>query len=103
MLTFGYLILSGRRLGPALTVRPATETRRTMYEHVQMLANLYRRAGHLPTVRAAFSKQYTRELNRVGAGSPGRAVKLAEAVARIETARTESDLIAAVAGASDPG
>jgi hypothetical protein len=103
MLTFGYLLLSGRRLGPALGVQAATETRRTMYEHVQMLANLYRRAGHLSTVRAAFSKHYTRELNRVGAGSPGRAVRLAEAVARIETARTESDLIAAVAGASDPG
>ena len=103
LLTFGYLLWSGRRLGPALMSRPATETRRTMYEHVQMLANLYRRARHLPTARTAFSKQFARDLNRIGAGSPGRAAQLAEAIVRIEAARSESELIAAVAGASDAG
>ena len=35
------------------------EIRRTMYEHVQMLANLYRRAGQFSTVRAAFGRHVT--------------------------------------------
>ena len=70
-----------------------------MYEHVQMLANLYRRAGQLFIVRAAFSRHVTRELARSGGGSPKRSAILAEALARIETARSESDLIAAVASA----
>ena len=72
-----------------------------MYEHVQMLANLYRRAGQLPTVRAAFARQYRRELARGGVSSrsPNRTAALAEALARIETARSESELIAAVAAA----
>jgi hypothetical protein len=101
VLTFLYLLLSGRRLGPALAARPPTETRRTMYEHVQMLANLYRRARQLPVVRAMFSRHYTRLLSRGGAGSPKRSASLAEAIARIEVARTEAELIAAVAAADD--
>ena len=70
-----------------------------MYEHVQMLANLYRRAGQFSTVRAAFGRHVSRELARGGGASPKRAAMLAEALARIETARTEADLIAAVASA----
>jgi hypothetical protein len=98
-LIFLYLLLSGRRLGPAIPAPAATETRRTMYEHVQMLANLYRRAGQFATVRAAFDRHVTRELARRGGGSPKQAAVLAEALARIQTARTESELITAVASA----
>jgi len=101
-LVFLYLLLSGRRLGPAVAARPPTETRRTMYEHVQMLANLYRRAGQFLTVRDAFSRHYARLLAR-GTRSPKQAGALAEALARIETARSESDLIAALAGIDDAG
>jgi hypothetical protein len=99
MLIFLYLLLSGRRLGPPIPARSPTETRRTMYEHVQMLANLYRRAGQFGTLRAAFDRHYKRELARGGGGSPKTAAALAEALARIGTARNESDLIAAVAAA----
>jgi hypothetical protein len=99
VLIFVYLLLSGRRLGPPIPARSPTETRRTMYEHVQMLANLYHRAGQFVVVRAAFSRQITRELARGGGAAPKRAAMLTEALARIETARTESDLIAAVASA----
>ena len=92
LLTFAYLVLSGRRLGPALPAQSPSETPRTMYEHVQMLAGLYRRAGLLPAARAAFSRHYAR---RAGGSS--------DAVARIEHARTESELIAAVAALDDAG
>jgi hypothetical protein len=101
-LVFLYLLLSGRRLGPAVAARPPNETRRTMYEHVQMLANLYRRAGQFATVRDAFSRHYARRLVR-GLRSPEQAGALAAALARIEAARSESDLIAAVAGVDDAG
>jgi hypothetical protein len=98
-LTFLYLLLSGRRLGPALPGRPPTETRRTMYEHVQMLANLYRRAGQLAVVRAAFSRHFARLIARGASGSPKRTAALVAALARVEAAHTESDLVAAVASA----
>jgi hypothetical protein len=102
VLAFAYLLLTGRRLGPPLPARPPGETRRTMFEHVQMLANLYRRAGQLAVVRSTFSRHSARLLAR-GASSPKRAAALAEALARIDTARTESELISAVASISDPG
>jgi hypothetical protein len=98
LLTFAYLALSGRRLGPPLPARPPAATRRTMYEHVQTLANLYRRAGQLAVVREAFGRQYARQLAR-GGGPPGVAATLASALVRIESARTEAELIAAVAAA----
>jgi hypothetical protein len=96
VLAFAFVVLSGRRLGPALPARTATETRRTMFEHVQMLANLYRRAGQLSVVRTTFVHHYARLLAR-SAGSPRRAEALAQALARIENARTEDELISAVA------
>jgi hypothetical protein len=99
VLTFLYVLLSGRRLGPALPARPPSETRRTMYEHVQMLANLYRRAGQFAVVRDAFSRQLTRSIARGASGSPKRTAMLAAALARVESARTESELVAAVASA----
>jgi hypothetical protein len=103
VLAFGYLFLSGRRLGPAIPARLPTATRRTMYEHVQMLANLYRRAGQLATVRDTFSRHYGRVLARGGGRSPRKAAALAEALAKIDGARSEAELIAAVAGANDAG
>jgi hypothetical protein len=102
VLTFLYLLLTGRRLGPALEPRAASESQRTMYEHVQMLANLYRRAGQLAVVRDAFSRHYSRRLTPAGSGS-GRAAITVEALARVQAARTESDLIAAVAAVDDAG
>ena len=65
-----------------------------MYEHVQMLANLYRRAGQLGAARAAFLSHYA----RLQAGSDRSA-----ALRRVEIARTDSDLIAAVAALDDAG
>jgi hypothetical protein len=99
VLTFLYVLLSGRRLGPALPARPPTETRRTMYEHVQMLANLYRRAGQFAVVRAAFSRHFARSIARGASGSPKRTAALVAALARVEAARTEAELVAAVASA----
>jgi hypothetical protein len=100
VLAFLAVLFSGWRLGPALPARPPSETHRTMFEHVQMLANLYRRAGQLPVARDTFSRHYQRVLARA-AGSPKRAARLSEALVRIESARTESDLISAVASARD--
>jgi hypothetical protein len=102
-LVFAYVFLRGRRLGPPVTARSATTTRRTMEEHVQMLAGLYRRGGHFDVVQHAFSQHFGRVLARGGARPPARTAALAGAVRRIETARTESELIAAVAAASDAG
>jgi hypothetical protein len=102
LLTFVYVLLAGRRFGPPVPARQASEIPRTMYEHVQMLANLYRRARQLNVVRYAFSRHYARLLARGGAGSK-RTAALAEALARIQLARTESELIAAVAAVDDAG
>ena len=94
-LTFVFLFLSGRRLGPALAETSAAESPRTMYEHIQMLADLYRRAGQLEAVRGAFSRHYARRLAR-GAVSTRHAADFAEALQRVESARTEADLVSAV-------
>jgi hypothetical protein len=100
---FAVLVLTGRRLGPAVAGRSAVQTRRTMYEHVQMLASLYRRGRQFSTVRAAYSRYYARAVTRAAGGPPGRVAHLSEAVAEIEQARTEPELIAAVGRASDAG
>jgi hypothetical protein len=96
LLTFAFLFFAGRRLGPALSVRSAAESQRTMYEHVQMLADLYRRAGQLAVVRATFSRHYGRLLAR-GNVSPARRADFSNALSRVETAQTESELTSAVA------
>jgi hypothetical protein len=100
ILTFVFLVLTGRRLGPPVYLRSAAESPRTMYEHVQMLANLYRRAGQLSVVRQTLSRHYARGLAR-GAMDPGHTAALAAALARVDAARTESDLIGAVAAIED--
>jgi hypothetical protein len=102
LLTFVYLLLGGRRLGPALPARNPGETPRTMYEHVQMLANLYRRAGQFGVVRDAFSRHYSRLLARGNAGT-SRSASVAQALERIQVARNESELVGAVAAADDAG
>ncbi|HEY3064052.1 MAG TPA: DUF4350 domain-containing protein [Chloroflexota bacterium] len=98
VLTFLFLLLAGRRLGPPLAERGATEMRRTMYEHVQMLGSLYRRAGQLETVRTAFARHY----HRIAARSvlaPARAALLEQSVSQVHNSRSEAELIAAVSAA----
>jgi hypothetical protein len=97
-LTFAFLLLGGRRLGPPIAARAPSTMRRTMYEHVQMLASLYRRAGQLDVLRASFARHYARHLAH--AATPGAAQA---SVARIEAAHSEAELIAAVAAADDAG
>ena len=41
VLAFAYMLLAGRSLGPPLPPRPSASVRRTMFEHVQMLAVRY--------------------------------------------------------------
>jgi hypothetical protein len=100
LVTFVFLLLGGRRLGPPLYLRSASEAPRTMYEHVQMLANLYRRAGHLRVVRETLSRAYARQLAR-GTHPSARAAALRAALERVDRSRTEADLVAAVAAAED--
>jgi uncharacterized protein DUF4350 len=102
LLTFAYLFLTGRRLGPALALRSAADSQRTMYEHVQMLANLYRRAGQLNVVRETFSRHYSR-LRPRDALNGRDAARRAEALVRVQNARSEADLISAVADLDDAG
>ena len=96
VLTFVFLLLAGRRLGPPVYLRSAADSPRTMYEHVQMLANLYRRAGQLAVVRETLSRHYARTLAR-GTLPADRAAHLNAALAQVETARTEGELVTAVA------
>jgi hypothetical protein len=92
LLTLVYLALGGRRLGPPLPARPPAQMRRTMYEHVQMLASLYRRSGQLGAAREAFGRHYSHVRTRTDRMAGLR---------RIQTARSESDLIVAVAAFDD--
>jgi hypothetical protein len=92
---------------------------RTMYEHVQALAGLYRRSRPLGYVRAHYARHYRRRIAR-DAGTdapvsqpgpldpqelvrygipPERAARLAAAVAEVEAARGERHLAAAVRSA----
>ncbi len=87
VLLFVFLLLAGRRLGPAVLPSSAGQSQRTMYEHVQMLADLYRRAGQFAALRDNFSSHYAHQ-------HPA-------AAARIAAATTERDLIAAVAAIDD--
>jgi hypothetical protein len=100
LVLFASLILGSWRLGPAVVARSAAESQRTMYEHVQMLADLYRRAGQLAVVRETFAQRYARLLAR-GAADARRSARLDRALARVRAARTESELVAAVASADD--
>jgi hypothetical protein len=97
------LVLTGRRLGPAVPGRTAVQTRRTMYEHVQMLASLYRRGRQFGTVRAGYERHYARTLARGQGGPPARVAQLTAAVDEIAHARSEPELIAAVGRADEPG
>ncbi len=64
IIVFVFLLLAGRRLGPPLPARPPAAMRRTMFEHVQMLAGLYRRSGQLDAARSALGRHYGRLLAR---------------------------------------
>jgi hypothetical protein len=98
LLTFAFLFLSGRRLGPPIPERGSAGIRRTMHEHVQMLAGLYRRAGQLSIVRAAFDRHYQRRLARGGI-APGQVRPFAEAADQVRAAQSEGALLAAVLAA----
>jgi uncharacterized protein DUF4350 len=93
VVVFGWLLLSGRRLGPPLPARGAGQPGRTMFEHVQTLAGLYRRARQLPVARATFSRHYRR--------LAGQHPEMRAVVGSIESARSERELIDAVARADD--
>lgn len=93
LVIFVWLLLSGRRLGPPLPARGATQAGRTMFEHVQTLAGLYRRAGQLEAARDAFARHYRR--------LSGTHSALRDSLPSIEAARNESALLAAVARADD--
>jgi len=113
-LLFLYLLLSGRRLGPALRPVRAGAASRTMFEHVQALAGLYRRGAQFLPLRAHFSRHYRRLVARaLGTAallegrvapealmerglSPRRAQAVADAIAGIDAARGERQLGEAV-------
>ncbi|MDQ3702398.1 MAG: DUF4350 domain-containing protein, partial [Chloroflexota bacterium] len=67
LVTFAFLLLAGRRLGPPLAPAAPTAPSRTMAEQVQALAGLYRRAGQLGSLRAHFTAWARRGLAQ-GAG-----------------------------------
>jgi hypothetical protein len=98
LLTFAYLFLAGLRLGPPIPERGSGGIRRTMYEHVQMLAGLYRRAGQLSTVRSAFDRHYQRRLARGGIAA-GQLGAFSEAADQVHAAQSEAALLAAVVAA----
>ena len=94
-LTFAFLLLGGRRLGPPLPAQLPGAAPRTMYEHIQMLAGLYRRASQFRVMRDALANHYARAVARKS--SP----VTAESVARMRAARSESELIAALAAVDE--
>lgn len=69
-LLFVYLLLAGRRLGPPLPFASSQRANRTMFEHIQTVAALYRRAHQLEYLRAQYREHYTRRLRRA-LGVPG--------------------------------
>jgi Domain of unknown function (DUF4350) len=95
---FAWLVLSGRRLGPPLPTRGAALPGRTMFEHVQTLAGLYRRARQLAAAREAFSRHYARVLAHA---AEDQTPALRDALRAIEQARSEDQLVAAVARADE--
>lgn len=114
--TLMYLLLGGRRLGPSLPPASPWRTARTMAEQVQAVASLYRRARQLSSLRQHYTRHYRRLVSRAirssltgdatGAvgmeellahGVPARqASALAGALAILEGARSERELLSAV-------
>jgi hypothetical protein len=116
-LVFLYLLFGSRRLGPALPGVNPGEHSRTMYEHVQMLAGLYRRSRQLRFARQYFARKlahdaarglgldprsaedpevFALELAARNRSDAGQDSRLAHAITRVASARSEADLIAAV-------
>jgi hypothetical protein len=122
-LTFLFLLLSGRRLGPALRPVSPGAASRTMYEHVQALAGLYRRGAQFLPLRAHYAHQYRRRVARAlgtaaplspdqsgpvraedlaAAGVPSqRATQIAQAITSINAAGSERQLAHAVRQAEE--
>lgn len=115
-LGFVYLVLTGRRLGPAVRPVEAGTRSRAMGEHVQALASLYRRAGQLEAARRHFGQHYRRTLGRtlgVDLTRPGdasdvlaallrhgaaeaQAARVSAAIEAIDRSSTERDLLRAI-------
>jgi hypothetical protein len=115
LVLFVYLVLAGRRLGPPLPAAESGRAARTMYEHVQALASLYRRARQFLYLRDHFERHYRRLVARslgveAAAAEPGRlaeelrlrglteeqAEQLATALDEVSRARRDRDLLEAV-------
>lgn len=118
-LTFLYVLLGGRRLGPSLPPISPWRAARTMAEQVQAVASLYRRSRQLSSLRQHYARHYRRAVSRaLGSSLPadasrpvgidellahgvpaGEASALAGAVASLESARSERDVLKAVRAA----
>lgn len=117
--TFLYLWLANRRLGPPLPAASAAALARTMLEHVEALAGLYRRGKHVETAGRHFAQHYRRGLAhslgvdpshlhtaeemraalKTHAVSESTADVLARAFATFDLARSETDLARGIAQA----
>ena len=95
VLSFLFLLLAGGRLGPPLPPLGAMAPTRTMFEQVQALAGLYRRAGQLPALRRHFVEHYGRIIAGARLSSPRQAAA-EQALGQIERATTEGALREAV-------
>lgn len=116
-LTFVYLLLDGRRLGPPLPPAAPDRATRTMEEHVRSIAGLYRRARQHSVARAHFARHYrriviralgipadidrplgTEELLEHGL-QPARAARLGRVLGDLDRAVDDRQLVAAVGAA----
>ena len=120
LVLFLYLVLTGRRLGPPVPPLDAARGVRTMYEHVQALAGLYRRGRQFLYLRDHFERHYRRLVARslgvdvavahdarladelAARGLPAdQARRLASALAELGAARGDAQLLRAVAHAEE--
>jgi hypothetical protein len=95
VLSFLFLLLAGGRLGPPLPPLGAMAPTRTMFEQVQALAGLYRRAGQLPALRRHFVEHFGRTVASARLPAPRQAAA-EQALGQIERATSEGALREAV-------
>jgi hypothetical protein len=95
-LTVLFLLLGGKRLGPPLAAAAPTAPGRTMFEQVQALGGLYRRAGQLTFLRQHYVGHFERAIVAAGGLPPARREAAVAALRQIEAAATETALLAAV-------
>lgn len=98
-LTFLYLLLGSRRLGPAVPAQRADTANRTLYEQVGALAQLYQRAHKAAYARQALGRSYRRAAERVrGSAAHDRCE---EAIQAVEQAPNDRALLDAVRAAEE--